>query len=90
MRYAALFLALALSGCGLFVKPAPAPVIYRAVPMFPPSVLYSEDGACNHGPARRTGTVNDLSGALIVERAAVDTCMGDRASLRQWVKDNSK
>jgi len=89
MRYA-LILALALSGCGMLPTQLQTVTITKTVPVFPPSTLYGTDGGCKHGPMRTTGTVQNLADSLIIEREAIDTCLGDRAALRQWVRDNKQ
>jgi hypothetical protein len=63
--------------------------VTKTVNVYPPDSLYGLTSGCRHSPSRKTGTVNDLADALISERAAVDVCLGDRAALRNWVK-NSK
>ena len=85
----ALLLALALSACAAPQNPQTV-TITRTVPVLPPPTLYGTDGGCKHAPARASGTVRDLATTLIDERAGVDECLGDRAALRQWVRDNGK
>lgn len=86
MRYAALLIASLLAGCAP-LQPSRTITIVKTVPVYPPTALYAEDSGCKHGPERASGTVRDMATSLIYERTAVDTCMGDRAALRQWVKD---
>lgn len=85
----ALLLALALSACAVPQK-LQTVTITRTEAVLPPPTLYSIDGGCQHAPARSTGTVRDLATVLIDERSGMDQCLGDRAALRQWVRDNGK
>ena len=90
MRY--IWLTLLLTACGTpgvsnLKTPVQTVTITKTVPVYPPDALYSADGACNHAAEKR-GSVRTLANDLIGERAAVDVCLGDRAALRQWKKEN--
>lgn len=90
MRKVMMVFTVALAACSTVPDTPQTVTIIKTVPVVPPENLYAVGGGCSHGPARDSGTVNDLANAFIAERAAIDVCLGDRAALRQWSVDVKK
>jgi hypothetical protein len=78
-----------LSACAAQQLPPQTVTVTVTKPVYPPDSLYSIAGPCAHSPSLETGTVRDLANALINERSALDSCLGDRAALREW-RENVK
>jgi hypothetical protein len=83
MRY--MLLALLLGGCAApSIVPPQTVTITKIVPVYPPDNLYSEKSGCTRPPKVTAGTVRDALNSSIAKDAAITTCLGDRAALRQW------
>lgn len=90
MRY--VLLAFLLSACGSVQNLAPPQTvtITKTVPVYPPDSLYAEKSGCAAAPKLASGTVRDALNSSISKDAAIATCLGDRAAMRQWKADNKK
>lgn len=76
-------LAVALAGCA---HTAPT-IVYKNQAIIPPSDLMQD---CQHAPRPAGKTVADLAGAVVDERAVVESCdWGDKAALREWASKNA-